>query len=255
MKFNIKKLRITPGSTFEAKSGQVPPGVSALDMIDEGFYALTGLRLPLSCCATTLPTNGQALTWDSVNNKLTFTTLSGGGAGTNISLGTITSTVIPLVSSTGTGVILPSATTTLAGLMSAADKVKVNSLIGTNSGDVTVTDSNSIDFTLTGQNITAIVSGASTATIGQIPASNGTGGFTWVTLISKERLDYIDPTALNTVPNLTAIPADSTKVKFYVNGVLVRGITCNALGVVTVNFTTLGYNVDITDEVTANYFV
>lgn len=45
---------------------------------------------------------------------------------TDLSLGTITATSIPLNSSTGADVTLPSATTSLAGLQSAADKTKLD---------------------------------------------------------------------------------------------------------------------------------
>lgn len=44
----------------------------------------------------------------------------------NLALGTRTSTAIPITNSAGTGVTLPVSTTTLAGLMSAADKVKLD---------------------------------------------------------------------------------------------------------------------------------
>ena len=46
----------------------------------------------------------------------------------NLALGTRTSTTMPITNSAGTGVSLPVATTTLAGLMSAADKVKLNGI-------------------------------------------------------------------------------------------------------------------------------
>lgn len=46
----------------------------------------------------------------------------------NLALGTRTSTTMPITNSAGTGVTLPIATTTLAGLMSAADKVKLNGI-------------------------------------------------------------------------------------------------------------------------------
>lgn len=46
----------------------------------------------------------------------------------NLALGTRTSTTMPITNSAGTGVTLPVSTTTLAGLMSAADKVKLNGI-------------------------------------------------------------------------------------------------------------------------------
>lgn len=46
----------------------------------------------------------------------------------NLALGTRTSTTMPITNSAGTGITLPVATTTLAGLMSAADKVKLDGI-------------------------------------------------------------------------------------------------------------------------------
>lgn len=60
---------------------------------------------------------------------------------TDLSLGTITTTTIPLNSSTGTDVTLPAATTSLAGLQSAADKTKID-------GVATGATANSSDATL-----------------------------------------------------------------------------------------------------------
>ncbi len=56
-----------------------------------------------------------------------LTNLPGGGGSTNLSLANQTSTTIDVLSSTGTDVTLPAATTTQAGLMSAADKVALAS--------------------------------------------------------------------------------------------------------------------------------
>lgn len=52
-----------------------------------------------------------------------------GAAATNLALGTLTSTTIPITNSNGSGFTLPSATITLAGLLSAADKVKLNAAL------------------------------------------------------------------------------------------------------------------------------
>ena len=46
----------------------------------------------------------------------------------NLAIGTRTATTMPITNSAGTGVTLPVSTTTLAGLMSAADKVKLNAI-------------------------------------------------------------------------------------------------------------------------------
>lgn len=260
MKFNIKKLRITPGSTFEARSGQIPPGISALDMVDEGFYALTGLRLPLSCCATTLPTNGQALTWDATNKKLVFTALSGGGAGTNITLGTITSTVIPLVSSTGTGVNLPLGTSTLAGLLSPVQFNKLSFLTVTQAVDLDTLEANVGNLiTLSGVSANATNLGTFTGTT---ITDNSTIKValqaleTAVEVATNKTDNYfqVNPTGVNTVANITPVPVTASKVQISINGLIEKtGITVNASGVVTVNSGLLGYSIDTTDTIEFQY--
>lgn len=45
---------------------------------------------------------------------------------------------------------------------------------------VTTTDSGSIDFTLTGQDITAVISGIGSANAGEFPQTDGAGNITWV---------------------------------------------------------------------------
>ncbi|MES2394508.1 MAG: hypothetical protein V4549_00810 [Bacteroidota bacterium] len=61
------------------------------------------------------------------------------GKATNLSVGTITGTTVNVNSSTGTSVTLPAATATDAGLMTAADDVKLAAITGTNTGDQTIT--------------------------------------------------------------------------------------------------------------------
>ena len=66
---------------------------------------------------------------------------AGGSPGSgNLSLGTITSTTVPVLIDTGTDVTLPAATTSLAGVLTAADKTKLDNLTNythpAHSGDV-----------------------------------------------------------------------------------------------------------------------
>jgi len=62
--------------------------------------------------------------------------LSAAGA-TNIAQGTRTATTVGLTSSTGTGATLSAADASNAGVMAAADKVKLDAISGTNTGDQT----------------------------------------------------------------------------------------------------------------------
>ena len=51
-----------------------------------------------------------------------------GGSSTNLSLGTPTSTTVPIANDNGTGVIIPAVTTSNAGAMSASDKTKLDGI-------------------------------------------------------------------------------------------------------------------------------
>jgi hypothetical protein len=85
---------------------------------------------------------------------------------TNIGQGTLTTTTIPLTSSTGTGTTLPAATTLLAGLQSAADKTKLD-------GVATGATANATDAALrdrathTGTQATGTITGLDTALSGK----------------------------------------------------------------------------------------
>ena len=95
--------------------------------------------------------NASALATDA-NGKIIAG--SGGVGGTNLSQGTRTTTTVDVNSSTGTNATLSSATTTLAGVMSSADKTKLNGIAsgaganqnlgytasGNNAGKVTITN-------------------------------------------------------------------------------------------------------------------
>jgi len=78
----------------------------------------------------TLQTTGIASggTQTFTANQTTGTTFTVNVPGTNISQGTRTSTTVPINSSTGTGGILDPATSTFAGVMTASDKSKLDSI-------------------------------------------------------------------------------------------------------------------------------
>ncbi len=67
--------------------------------------------------------------------------------------------------------------------MSPGDKVKLNAITGTNTGDVSVTDSATIDFTLTGQNVTGSVinNSITNAKLNTVPANTIKGNNTGTT--------------------------------------------------------------------------
>jgi len=99
--------------------------------------------------------NGTLYTW----NGSAWAASSGGGS-TNLTATTAASTVT-VNSDTGTDAIIPAATTSQAGVMTATDKTNLNSVVANSHVPVTVTDGSKIDFTLTGQNITATILPAS----------------------------------------------------------------------------------------------
>lgn len=69
-----------------------------------------------------------------------------------------------------------------------------------------------------------------------------------------DKYDKLTPTAVNTVPNMSAAPLNSAEVVFYVNGLLESaGISCNGSGVITVVPATLGYSIETTDTVQVIY--
>jgi len=76
-------------------------------------------------------------------------------APTNLGLGEATATTQPITNTNGTGFVLPSATSVLAGLMSAADKIKLSAITGTNTGNQSLdlgTTSGAITINGTGGN-------------------------------------------------------------------------------------------------------
>jgi hypothetical protein len=111
----------------------------------------------------TLSTSGIATgsqTWTS--NQGTNATFTVNVPGTNIAQGTRTTTTVPITSSTGTNATLDVATTTLAGVMSSADKTKLDGIaagaqvnVGTNLGSSgtggtrTITSSTGSDTSIT----------------------------------------------------------------------------------------------------------
>jgi len=61
--------------------------------------------------------------------------VSQGSIATNLAIGTITATTIPVTNSNGTGFTIPQVTSSLAGVMSASDKSKLDGITGTNTGN------------------------------------------------------------------------------------------------------------------------
>lgn len=99
------------------------------------------------------------------------------GRGTNLSVGTKTSTTVDVNSSTGTAVTLPSADGTNAGLMTAAEYTNLSHQSGTNTGDQTITLTGDVTGSGTGSFATVVgkINGTSLAGLGTGILKNTTG--------------------------------------------------------------------------------
>jgi len=97
-----------------------------------------GTNLGTSGTVNVINFTGATITASRSGNTLTVDVAGGGGGGaTNLSVANRTSTTLDVASDTGTDATIPQASTTEAGLLTASDKVKLNSTTGTNTGDQT----------------------------------------------------------------------------------------------------------------------
>lgn len=71
-------------------------------------------------------TGGYVLTKDPTTGNAEFQPAPGGSGGTNLSIGTTTGTTLDINSDTGSNATIPAATPSNAGLMTSADKTKLN---------------------------------------------------------------------------------------------------------------------------------
>jgi hypothetical protein len=126
----------------------------------------------LSDVVVLTPSVGQVLKYNGTNWVNDVDSTSGGGGSTNLTVGNITATTLDVVSDTGTDATIPQATTSLAGLMSGADKTKLN-------GIATGATANSADATLlaranhTGTQTASTISDFNTAADARITAAVG----------------------------------------------------------------------------------
>lgn len=162
-------------------------------------------------------------------------TIDTGTAGSgNLSLGTITATAIPIAIDTGTDVTLPVATTSLAGLQSAADKTKLDGL--SNYTDEMAQDAvgaMSTDGSIVYVDGTPLLTRA--ALTGDVTATQGSNATTIANnaVTNAKAADM----AANTVKvNNTASPADPVDMAVAANTLVGRGSTGNITGI------TLGTN-------------
>lgn len=153
-------------------------------LINAGVYAQTtnpvktsyinGVRTPNGATAPTSPNKGDLWFDPSVNKLKVYNGTLWELQQSNLSLGTATTTTQPITNSNGTGFTLPSAVAgSAAGLMSAADKTKLDAISGTNTGNQSL----------------------STTNLGGAITISGTGGNT----INLKSLDATSVTDANTI--------------------------------------------------------
>ncbi len=186
--FIPKNTRVDRNNLSESKTGAVlyNDAVSLYDAIilaapsgalsdgDKGDIIVSGSGSTWKIDQKSATTN-QVLTWNGTN----WVPQNPSAGVTNLNQ-TVSAVNIGITSDTGTDVVLPLVTTTLAGLMSPGDKVKLNGITGTNTGDVSVTDSATIDFTLAGQNVSGSVinNSITNAKLNTVPANTIKGNNT-----------------------------------------------------------------------------
>ena len=163
---NIAQSRTLSGDATVNNTGAV-----TVDKVDNVQVLATGAS------------DGQVLKYSTANSRWEPATDNSGSGATDLSITNRGASTLDINSSSGADIIVPAATTSLTGLMTAADKTKSDFITITQSVDldaleaashapVTVTDNARIDFTLTGQNVTAdlLQNGATT---GQVYKWNG----------------------------------------------------------------------------------
>lgn len=106
------------GSGLIQSSGGTDPVISMIDIATASFIG----RITAGTGTPEVLSKTQALSILNVEDGAEV------NDPTNLSLGTRTATTMPLASSTGTGVDLVAATTSLAGLLTATDKTKLNGI-------------------------------------------------------------------------------------------------------------------------------
>jgi|GEM_PF-5118852 len=110
----------TPG-TLSSWQELLSPTITSTDQVPEGsnnlYYTIQRARQSVSA--------GNGIGYNSTTGVVTNTAPD---QPSDLAIGTRTDTTMPVTNSNGTGVTLPAATTTQAGLLSGTDKTKLNSL-------------------------------------------------------------------------------------------------------------------------------
>jgi hypothetical protein len=129
---------------------------------------------------------------------------TGGGAGTvNLAQGTRTATEVPITNTGGDDATLTAATTALAGVMTAADKTKLDGITLDTDGNVNEVEVNLSRARTATTNTVECDAGDDVELTAAEPSTNGAGGFAGLlTATDKEKLDELGAGA--TIVSMTA---------------------------------------------------
>jgi hypothetical protein len=201
------------------------------------------------------------------NSLLGSGDISISGGATNISQGTNTSTTVVVLSDSGTDATLVGANSTAAGIMLSADKVKLDAITGTNTGDQTLGSLGAQAVLVSGTNIKTINgnsllgSGDITISGGATNLSQGTNTATTVVVLSDTGTDATLVGANSTAAGIM-LSADKIKLDAATNintasTLVYRDASGNfSAGTITANLTgtasTVTTNANLTGEVTSS---
>lgn len=227
----ISTVTAGTGLTGGGTSGDVTLNVNT-SVIAERSWVTS--QLPVVNNATlTLTTSGIATGSQTFTaNQSSNTTFTVNVPGTNLSEGTRTSTAVNINSSTGTSGTLNVATTTLAGVMSASDKSKLDGIAaGATANTGTVTNVSALTIGTSGTNINSTVANSTTTPVItlNIPNASATnrGALTttdWTTFNNKQNA-LVSGTNIQSINGVTLLQSG--------NRVLVE--TVNSSSTVTIS--------------------
>ena len=204
------------GASVQYTTGTAFPTSPSNDDLFEFNDAATGLTGAVDydgSTAITAAARGDVFKYDTANTQWVKQSASGtGGGATNLSIGSRGATSLDIQSDTGTDATVPSATTGLAGLQSAADKTKLDGVEASATADQTATEiktayeSNADTNAFTDADHTKLDGIEASATADQSAAEVNTSTTNFNGTLSNT--DTTVQAALDTIDNLTITGTD-----------------------------------------------
>jgi hypothetical protein len=172
------KLNATSGTNTGDQATNLGVAGQTATTLDVTSSTGTAVTLP----AATTSAAGLLSSADKTKLNATSGTNTGDQA-TNLGVASNTATALNITSSTGTATTVPAVTTSLAGLMVAADKTKLDAVTGTNTGDETGAGILTKLNTVAGLNYTT-----GSTTLVTVPGLTATGAVTYSGVITPTTL-------------------------------------------------------------------